>query len=156
MTVHAGEWPGSQENILLALQLGVDRIGHGWSMASSPEIMEECRKQGIVVEVCLTSNVKPGAGPGWIESYEQHPARKMVNAGVKICLSSDNHLLSGAADRKATPTGEIQHLMSSCDFTFDEVLQILRNGANAAFMPNPAAKADFVARFESELESALH
>lgn len=156
VTVHAGEWPGSQHNISLALELGVDRIGHGWGMAASPDIMEACRKQGVVVEVCLTSNVKPGAGSEWIESYEQHPVRKMVNAGVKVCLNSDNHLLSGAADRRATPTGEIQHLMSSCDFTIDEVIQLLRNGVNASFVPNPGDQADLMARFEAELQNALH
>ena len=29
VTVHAGEWPDTTANLQLALQLGVDRIGHG-------------------------------------------------------------------------------------------------------------------------------
>ena len=155
VTVHAGEWPGSINNVSLALAMGVDRIGHGWAMAEDPAVMEECRRRGVVVEVCLTSNVKPGAGPGWIESYEDHPVRKMVDAGVKICLNSDNHLLSGAADRPAHPTGEIQHLMSDCRFTLDEVVQILRNGVEAAFVQDASAKEQLVARFDAELEKVM-
>ena len=152
VTVHAGEWPGTSDNISLALALGVDRIGHGWSMAEDPALMEECRKSGVAVEVCLTSNVKPGAGAGWIESYEDHPVRKMFDAGVKICLNSDNYLLSGAAERPAHPTGEIQHLMSDCRFTLDEVVQILRNGAESAFVRDDVAKAQFIARFDEALD----
>ena len=154
VTVHAGEWPGSIDNVSLALDLGVDRIGHGWSMALDAEVMERCRRQGCVVEICLTSNVKPAAGQGWIGSYESHPVRKMFDAGVKICLNSDNHLLSGAADRRAHPTGEVEHLISDCGFTLEEVFQVLLNGVEASFVKDDAAKAKLLKVFEAELAKA--
>ena len=56
--------PGTAANVELALSLGVDRIGHGWAMASEPSLMAAAVRQGTTVEVCLTSNVKPGASDG--------------------------------------------------------------------------------------------
>ena len=56
--------PGTAANVELALALGVDRIGHGWAMAADPRLMARAAKQGTTVEVCLTSNVKPGSSDG--------------------------------------------------------------------------------------------
>lgn len=156
VTVHAGEWPGTSENLRLALALGVDRIGHGWGMSSHPSLMELCVEKDVTVEVCLTSNVKPGAGEGWIESYETHPIRTMVDAGVKVCLNSDNMLLSGGADRPAHATGEIEHLMSDCGFSIEEVVTILRNGAEASFVRgDDAAKRELLKCFDDEMTRVL-
>ena len=155
VTVHAGEWPGTIDNIRLALELNVDRIGHGWGMHEYPEVMELCKEKECVVEICLTSNVKPGAGKEWIESYEAHPVRKLYDAGIKICLNSDNHLISGSADRPADPTNEIKHLIEDCGFSMEELVIILRCGAEASFVRDEASKIELLKAFDSEMENVL-
>jgi adenosine deaminase len=113
ITVHAGEIPcGTYSNLELALSLPVQRIGHGAALAfdqhpasatstdggdnqnvmTSQEMMERARDLGIVVEVCLTAITTPSKG---IHSYQDHPIRRMLAAGVKCALSCDNLLLSG-------------------------------------------------------------
>jgi len=67
VTVHAGEWPDTIENVRLALELGVNRIGHGWGMSLNSDVMQMCIDKDVRVEVCLTSNGKPGGGGEWNE-----------------------------------------------------------------------------------------
>ena len=153
VTVHAGEWPGTAANVALALDLGCARIGHGWGMARDAALMARAAAAGVTVEVCLTSNVKPAGGSGWIGSYEAHPVRAMFDAGVRVALSSDNNLLSGDAERPANATAELAHLVDDCGFSWGEARQVLRNGARGAFLPGPE-RAEFVEGFEAALIAA--
>ena len=155
VTVHAGEWPNTIANVARGLELGVDRIGHGWGMATHPDVMQTCVDRQVPVEICLTSNVKPGAGQGWVESYATHPVRQLYDAGVKLCVNSDNHLLSGGADRAATPTGEIEHLMHDCGFALHEIVGLLRNGLEVAFIKDEEQRKDMLTLFDVETTTVL-
>ncbi|KAG8933533.1 hypothetical protein FRC02_011644 [Tulasnella sp. 418] len=59
---HAGETLGDgdgvDENLYDALLLGTKRIGHGFSMARHPHLMNICREKGVLLEVCPISWVK--------------------------------------------------------------------------------------------------
>ena len=155
VTVHAGEWPGTSANVALALECGVTRIGHGWGMATDPELMARVAASNVLVEVCLTSNVKPGAGRGWLESYGAHPVRAMYDAGVCIALSSDNMTLSGDAERAADAEAELVRLVDLCGFSWAEARQILLNGVRGAFCVPTAERDDFVGEFERALDAVL-
>ena len=48
--------------------------------------MEWIRREGVVVEVCPTSNVLTGAAPNLAE----HPVHAFVGAGIAIVLGDDN------------------------------------------------------------------
>ena len=78
----------------------------------------------------------------------------MYDAGVRVCLNSDNLLLSGAADRAASPTGELLRLVEGCGFTWKEAREVLRNGPRAAFLPD-GPRAALVERFDRELDETL-
>ena len=84
-TVHAGEHAGA-ESVREALTLPVSRLSHGVRAIEDPALVEEIAERGIVLEVCPTSNVATHV----YASYEEHPLRKLHEAGVKCTLGSDD------------------------------------------------------------------
>ncbi|KAL2277625.1 hypothetical protein FJTKL_15305 [Diaporthe vaccinii] len=64
---HCGETleSGSEadDNLLDALLLGSRRIGHGFSLARRPYLMERMKKAGVCVELCPISNEVLGLTP---------------------------------------------------------------------------------------------
>jgi adenosine deaminase len=91
-TVHAGEWAGA-ESVRAALELPVTRISHGVRSIEDPALVAELAERGIVLECCPTSNVVLGVFP----SYEQHPLPRLVAAGVRVTLGSDDPPYFGAS-----------------------------------------------------------
>jgi adenosine deaminase len=59
ITVHAGEWLGSVDNLRLALTdlPGVRRIGHGVCLSGHKDLLALAVQKDVCLEVCLTSNV---------------------------------------------------------------------------------------------------
>jgi adenosine deaminase len=91
-TVHAGEW-GGPESVRQGLGLPVARIGHGVRSIEDPDLVEELAERGTVLEVCPTSNVVLGLYP----SYEEHPLPRLMEAGVRVTLGSDDPPYFGAS-----------------------------------------------------------
>lgn len=96
LTLHAGEATGfALENVKRAItEYGARRIGHGYRMVESPEIMKLVRDGNVHVEVCPTSSVETG---GWVYNdddgnrhWKEHPAMKMRKHGLSVSLSSDD------------------------------------------------------------------
>jgi adenosine deaminase len=91
-TVHAGEWAGP-ESVRQGIELPVSRIGHGVRSIEDPALIEELAERGTVLEVCPTSNVVLGIYP----SYEEHPLPRLMEAGVRVTLGSDDPPYFGAS-----------------------------------------------------------
>jgi adenosine deaminase len=91
-TVHAGEWAGA-DSVRAALGLPVSRISHGVRAIEDPALVAELAERGIVLECCPTSNVVLGVFP----SYEEHPLPRLVAAGVRVTLGSDDPPYFGAS-----------------------------------------------------------
>jgi adenosine deaminase len=91
-TVHAGEWAGP-ESVRAALELPVTRIAHGVRAIEDPALVDELAEREIVLECCPTSNVVLGVFP----SYERHPLPRLVEAGVRVTLGSDDPPYFGAS-----------------------------------------------------------
>lgn len=91
-TVHAGEWAGA-ESVRAALGLPVTRISHGVRSIEDPALVAELAERRIVLECCPTSNVVLGVFP----SYEQHPLPRLMDAGVRVTLGSDDPPYFGAS-----------------------------------------------------------
>ena len=149
MTLHAGEWPeNTVKNIQLAVDLGADRIGHGVTLCQDVKLMDLVATKGITVECCLTSNV------GWkVPSYASHPIRKMFEAGVKVCINSDNLLLSGTFNRAAYSSGEVQRLVDDVGFSWEQARQVLLNGVKGSF--SPGVDEDWISQYEQRLDEIL-
>ncbi|MEK6773131.1 MAG: adenosine deaminase [Bdellovibrionota bacterium] len=89
ITVHSGESPHPQapQWVMDSIEyLGAERIGHGVQVIHSPEVMEKIRKNKILLEVCPVSNWLTQAFP----SHEEHPVRKLWNAGIDMAFCSDD------------------------------------------------------------------
>ena len=62
------------------------RIGHGVRAIEDPALVEELARRGIALEVCPGSNVALGLYP----TRKAHPLRRLIEAGVRVTLSSDD------------------------------------------------------------------
>jgi adenosine deaminase len=89
---HGGEHrgPASVRGALDAL--GARRIQLGVRAAEDPALMARLADEGITLDVCLRSNLQLGVYP----SFDVHPLRVLLEAGVPLSLNADNPLFVGA------------------------------------------------------------
>ena len=92
LTAHAGESMGP-ESVWAALELGAERIGHGIAAVRDEALMRHLRERDIPLEVCPTSNLVTGV----VKRMEDHPLRRLYDAGVPIVLNSDDPAMFGCS-----------------------------------------------------------
>lgn len=86
ITIHAGELCGAF-SVADALDLvKPSRIGHGVRAIEDPDLVRRLADLGTVLEVCPGSNISLNVFP----DFEHHPLRRFVDAGVRVCLNSDD------------------------------------------------------------------
>src|ERR1039457_1953965 len=120
---HAGEsmGPGS---IWDALALGAERIGHGIAAVRDPGLLRHLRGCDIPLEICITSNLVTGV----VQRMEDHPVRRLFDAGVPIVLNSDDPAMF-----RCSLTGEYRLAAERFGFTEAELRRIAENGFRYAF-----------------------
>jgi len=91
VTVHAGEVAGPDSVWSAIRELGADRIGHGIRSLEDPALLEYLARQRIGLEVNITSNIHIGV----VESYANHPVRRLLEAGLLLNLNTDDPAISG-------------------------------------------------------------
>jgi adenosine deaminase len=130
LTIHAGEALGP-ESVRVALDLGVERIGHGVRAIEDPSLVKHLAELGIPLEVCPTSNLRTGI----YNSYHEHPVAALFDAGVPITINTDDPTFF-----QTTLVDEYLHVHST---GLDEpaLVQILKNGFRYAFLPGSDIQA---------------
>lgn len=92
---HAGEFAGGKAgapSIRAALDvLHADRLRHGIRAVDDAALLAELAERGVVCDVAPTSNLRLGA----VASIEEHPLPRMLEAGVKCSISTDDPVLLG-------------------------------------------------------------
>jgi adenosine deaminase len=83
---HAGEGTTAESVRETVEELEVRRVGHGIAATSDPVLMRELRDEGIVLEVCPTSNERTGV---W-DPATPHPLLTLLEHGVPVVLGSDD------------------------------------------------------------------
>lgn len=141
VTIHAGEW-GSVNNIRIAVTaLMADRIGHGVRAIEDLALCDWLIEEGIVLELCPTSNVHSGAVAHW----SQHPISQLYRHGVATTINTDDPLVSDI-----TLTDELVRAVEFMTLTLDDVKRHMLNAAQAAFLPL-ADRQLLIAQFEAAL-----
>ncbi len=115
--------------------LGATRIGHGLQIIHDKKVMDFVRKENVLLEICPTSNYLTQA----IIRLEDHPIRKLMDHGVKICLNSDDPHLFGI-----DLTNEYELLERTHGFGKSEFDEMNKNALEFTFLDKEKAKAAMV------------
>jgi adenosine deaminase len=130
-TPHAGETAGPESVWGAIRALGADRIGHGVRAIEDPALVEHLAERRIPLEICPTSNLRLGV----CRSYEEHPMKRLIEAGCVVTIDSDDPPLFNTTG----PLGLNRF----------QAREVILNGARCAFLP-----AESRARLASELGQA--
>ena len=85
LKAHVGEW-GTADDVWRAVELlELDEVQHGIAAADSPQVMRALADAGVRLNICPTSNLKLGR----VERLEDHPIRRLHDAGVRVTVSTD-------------------------------------------------------------------
>ena len=125
LTVHAGESEGPEGSWEALDNLGPQRIGHGTSAGSDDELVKRLAADGVVVEVCLSSNIQTGA----VDDLRNHPLPKFLDAGVRVSMATDNPTVSST-----TLSREYELAMELFDYTEDDMRRLARMSGNGTFL----------------------
>ena len=82
LTVHTGEGCSVDhiQHTLDCFGSAVRRLGHATTLLDSPSLVDTCRRNGIAVEACPTSNYLMGCIP----SVSDHPLPGFIKNEVRI------------------------------------------------------------------------
>ncbi|MCI3132100.1 hypothetical protein [Phenylobacterium aquaticum] len=91
LKAHVGEW-GTADDVWRAVELlELDEVQHGIAAADSPEVMRRLAETGVRLNLCPTSNLKLGR----VARMEDHPIRRLYDAGVRVSVNTDDPLMFG-------------------------------------------------------------
>lgn len=123
-TIHAGEADGPQ-SVADALDCGTSRIGHGVRIVEDEKVLERAKEKGTLFEVCPSSNLSTKC----FDKIENHSIKKMFDAGLNICISTDDPVITGVSLRE-----EYELIEKTFGFTIEDFIKMNRNSINASFM----------------------
>lgn len=136
---HAGETTGPQTVWDALRELGAERIGHGISAAQDPELLAYLAERRIPLEVCPTSNVRTRA----VARIEEHPLRRLVDAGVRVTINSDDPPMFGT-----TLNDEYAVAARLLDTGPDGLAALAREAVSASFL-DPAGQARIITEIDA-------
>lgn len=125
MTIHAGD-NGIPQNVSTVIDYGAKRVGHGHHCYYDEDVTKKVIETKTALEICLSSNIQCKTEP----SFALHPAKKLLDMGVKVTLNTDNMVFSNI-----TIDTEYDHAINDCGFTYNDVIQCNINAVEASFMP---------------------
>ena len=106
------------------MALGAERIGHGIAAVRDDALLRHLREHDIPLEICISSNLVTGV----VRRIEDHPVRRLYDAGVPIILNTDDPAMF-----RCTLTGEYGLAARQFGFTESELRGIAENGFRYAF-----------------------
>jgi aminodeoxyfutalosine deaminase len=88
---HAGESEGPASVRAAIDIMGANRVRHGIRSIEDPGLLAELADRGIVLDVCPSSNVRTGV----VRSLAEHPLPKLLEAGIKCTINTDDPAMFG-------------------------------------------------------------
>jgi adenosine deaminase len=120
---HAGEFDGAARVREAIETLGVRRIQHGVRAIEDPAVVKLAAERGVTFDICPISNV----GLKVVPAMKDHPLRRLMQAGVRCTVSTDDPLCFANSI-----TEEYETLARDLTFTHAELAQVARNGWEVA------------------------
>ena len=140
---HAGESSGP-DGVRDALDLlEVDRIDHGVRAVEDPALVERLARSGVVLDVCLTSNLTM-----LYEGIDVHPLGHLVAHGVPVTLNTDD-----PAYLETDLTREFELASAWLGWSLEESAARVRTAIDASFC-GPARAAELHRAVDGFLASA--
>jgi adenosine deaminase len=130
-TVHTGETPHTNADGVIATikHLKPERIGHGIRAAYSVEAMKMLREEGVVLEICPTSNLHTRAVSGIDEL--KSVLRKFIEHRVRFTINTDATYMLATDLRR-----EVELLVAAEILTGDEVARCFEIARESSFIPS--------------------
>lgn len=123
---HAGEFDGAGRVREAIEVLGVRRVEHGVRAIEDPAVVALAVDRGVTFDVCPLSNIKLGV----FTDYAAHPLRRLMQAGVRCTVSTDDPLVFNN-----TVNDEYVNLAVEAGFSKAELAKLAANGFLAADLP---------------------
>ena len=127
ITVHAGETGNLEELRYVVRTIRPERIGHGLCAAKDPKLLKEIAKQGIVLELCPTSNLLNSVVKDVRELHRV--IRTFVDHGVRFTVNTD-----GPEMYRTSVLKEEEFLLSQGIMSEKELARCMRWAFEAAFV----------------------
>jgi adenosine deaminase len=124
LSAHAGEFFDAAP-VLQALDLGVERIGHGIQIADDETALQRVVAHNVTLEVCPISNYRTGA----LAPDRAHPLRRLLQAGVRVTINSDDQGVQNSSWRD-----DYDFAAQEIGLSEDEVRKCLRTAFGASFL----------------------
>ncbi len=125
VTAHAGE-EGPPEYVVEALDLlKVERIDHGNRALEDQALTQRLAGEGITLTVCPLSNLKLCVIP----EIAQSPIRRMLDAGLKATINSDDPAYFGGY-----VNDNFVAVADALDLSRDDLLGLARNSFTGSFL----------------------
>jgi len=134
ITVHAGEEAGPDSIWQAIEELGAERIGHGVSAIQDPMLMDYLAEHRIGLESNLTSNLQTRV----VDSYQNHPLKKFLEAGILATINTDDPGIS-AIDLPF----EYEQAAPAAGLSEEQIKQAQRNALEVAFL-SPEEKVKLI------------
>jgi len=135
---HAGEFDGPARVREAIEVLGVTRVEHGVRAIEDMSVVKLAAGRGVTFDVCPISNV----GLKVVPSIKEHPLRRLMAAGVRCTVSTDDPLCFAN-----TLNEEYLTLAQELTFTRTELAQLAKNGWEVADV-SPAMRKAMIAEIE--------
>jgi len=120
---HAGEFDGPARVREAIEELGVARVQHGVRAVEDAAVVELAAARGVTFDVSPISN----AGLKVVAAIAEHPLRKLMRAGVRCTVSTDDPMCFANS-----LVEEYETLVNELAFTHAEIAELARNGWEVA------------------------
>jgi adenine deaminase len=129
VTAHAGE-EGPPEYVREALDLlKVERIDHGNRALEDADLTRRIVHEGLTLTVCPLSNLRLCV----IGDMAQSPVRRMLDAGLKVTINSDDPAYFGGY-----VNDNFRAVADALDLSETQIVELARNSFTGSFLPAEA------------------
>ena len=129
---HAGEFDGPARVREAIEVLGVRRVQHGVRAIEDPAVVKLAADTNTTFDVCPISNIGLQVFP----TMKEHPIRRLMLAGVRCTVSTDDPLCFANSINE-----EYRTLAAELTFTHAELAQVARNGWEVADVTGDVRKS---------------